>query len=73
MLDAEDLAAATDAVLDATLTEGRFAAELRTGIAAATGRDHAVLVGSGSRANLLAVAAPRRTCTSDRCARETRW
>ena len=57
VLDAGDLASAADAVLDGHLTEGRFAAELRTGIAAATGRDHAVLVGSGSQANLLAVAA----------------
>src|SRR5215207_4250071 len=57
VIDAGDLAAATDAVLDGHLTEGRFAAELRAGIARAGGRDHTVLVGSGSQANLLAVAA----------------
>src|SRR5215217_4218370 len=57
VIDAGDLAAATDAVLDGHLTEGRFAAELRTRLARAVGRDHTVLVGSGSQANLLAVAA----------------
>ena len=58
MLDAADLVSATDAVLDADLTEGRFADAFRAGFAArgrsATTR---VLVGSGSQANLLAVAA----------------
>src|SRR5215207_6522102 len=57
VIDAGDLAAATDAVLDGHLTEGRFAAELRTRLARAVGRDHTVLVGSGSQANLLATAA----------------
>jgi CDP-6-deoxy-D-xylo-4-hexulose-3-dehydrase len=57
VLDAEDLASAADAVLDASLTEGRFADAFRTGLARAAGRQHAVLVGSGSQANLLATAA----------------
>jgi CDP-4-dehydro-6-deoxyglucose reductase, E1 len=57
VLDAEDLAAATEAVLDASLTEGRFADAFRLGLARATDRQHAVLVGSGSQANLLATAA----------------
>jgi CDP-6-deoxy-D-xylo-4-hexulose-3-dehydrase len=53
----DDLVSATDAVLDASFTEGRFADAFRTGFARAAGRDHAVLVGSGSQANLLAVTA----------------
>jgi CDP-6-deoxy-D-xylo-4-hexulose-3-dehydrase len=57
VLDAADLVSAADAVLDADLTEGRFAAEFRAGFARAAGREHALLVGSGSQANLLAVAA----------------
>jgi CDP-6-deoxy-D-xylo-4-hexulose-3-dehydrase len=57
VLDAEDLAAAADAVLDATLTEGRFADAFRTRFARAVDHEHAVLVGSGSQANLLATAA----------------
>ena len=57
VLDAADLVSATDAVLDASFTEGRFADEFRAGFARAVERDHAVLVGSGSQAILLAVAA----------------
>ena len=57
VLDPADLVSATDAVLDASFTEGRFADEFRAGFARAVERDHAVLVGSGSQANLLAVAA----------------
>ena len=57
VLDPADLVSATDAVLDASFTEGRFADEFRAGLARAVEREHAVLVGSGSQANLLAVAA----------------
>lgn len=57
VLDAADLVSATAAVLDADLTEGRFADEFRLRLARAVEREHAVLVGSGSQANLLAVAA----------------
>ena len=57
VLDAADLVSATEAVLDADLTEGRFADVFRPKLARAAGREHAVLVGSGSQANLLAVAA----------------
>jgi CDP-4-dehydro-6-deoxyglucose reductase, E1 len=57
VLGAEELVSATEAVLDADLTEGRFAAAFRAGLATAAGRAHAVLVGSGSQANLLAVGA----------------
>jgi CDP-4-dehydro-6-deoxyglucose reductase, E1 len=57
VLDPADLVSATDAVLDASFTEGRFADEFRAAFARAVERDHALLVGSGSQANLLAVAA----------------
>jgi CDP-4-dehydro-6-deoxyglucose reductase, E1 len=57
VLDADDLVSAADAVLDASFTEGRFADAFRPGFARAVEREHAVLVGSGSQANLLATAA----------------
>jgi CDP-6-deoxy-D-xylo-4-hexulose-3-dehydrase len=57
VIDADDLVALTDAVLDGWLTEGRFARDFTARFAEAAGRRHAVLVGSGSQANLLAVAA----------------
>jgi dTDP-4-amino-4,6-dideoxygalactose transaminase len=57
LLDADDLVALTDAVLDGWLTEGRFAQRFRTAFAATVNRRQAALVGSGSQANLLAVAA----------------
>ena len=57
VLDPDDLVSAADAVLDASFTEGRFADAFRPGFARAVGREHAVLVGSGSQANLLATAA----------------
>jgi len=57
LLDAADLEALTEAVLDTWLTEGRFAAAFRADFARAAGREAAALVGSGSQANLLATAA----------------
>jgi CDP-6-deoxy-D-xylo-4-hexulose-3-dehydrase len=57
VLDAEDLCAMGDAVLDGWLTEGRFAQRFREAFATAAGRASAALVGSGSQANLLATAA----------------
>src|SRR5215217_8940128 len=57
LLDADDFVALTDAVLDGWLTEGRFAQRFRTAFARAAGRRHVEPVGSGSQANLLAVAA----------------
>jgi CDP-6-deoxy-D-xylo-4-hexulose-3-dehydrase len=57
VLDADDLVSAADAVLDADFTEGRFADTFRNGLTHAVDRAHAVLVGSGSQANLLATAA----------------
>jgi CDP-6-deoxy-D-xylo-4-hexulose-3-dehydrase len=57
VVEAAELVAATDAALDGWLTEGRHAAVFRTRLAAVVGRERAALVGSGSQANLLAVAA----------------
>lgn len=57
VLDPADLVSAADAVLDASFTEGRFADAFRAGLTRALDRRHAVLVGSGSQANLLATAA----------------
>ena len=52
-----ELEALVDASLDGWLTEGRFAQRFAPAFARAAGREHALLVGSGSQANLLAVAA----------------
>jgi CDP-4-dehydro-6-deoxyglucose reductase, E1 len=54
-----ELEALVDASLDGWLTEGRFAQRFAPAFARAAGREHALLVGSGSQANLLAVAASR--------------
>lgn len=59
VLDAADLHALVDASLDGWLTEGRFAEAFVGGLQAATGRDAALLVGSGSQANLLAISGLR--------------
>jgi CDP-6-deoxy-D-xylo-4-hexulose-3-dehydrase len=52
---AAELCRATDAVLEFWLTAGRFAEELEGRLAAWLGVEHALLVGSGSSANLVAV------------------
>jgi CDP-4-dehydro-6-deoxyglucose reductase, E1 len=57
VIGAPELRALVDAALDGWLTEGRFAAEFRVRLAEVTGREQVALVGSGSQANLLAVAA----------------
>jgi CDP-4-dehydro-6-deoxyglucose reductase, E1 len=56
VIGAPELEALVDASLDGWLTEGRFAARFGPAFARVAGRDHALLVGSGSQANLLAVA-----------------
>ena len=56
VIGAPELEALIDASLDGWLTEGRFAARFAPAFARAVGRDHALLVGSGSQANLLALA-----------------
>jgi CDP-4-dehydro-6-deoxyglucose reductase, E1 len=57
VIGAPELEALVDASLDGWLTEGRFAQRFAPALARAAGREHALLVGSGSQANLLAVAA----------------
>jgi CDP-4-dehydro-6-deoxyglucose reductase, E1 len=57
VIGAPELEALVDASLDGWLTEGRFAARFAPAFAQAAGRDRALPVGSGSQANLLAVAA----------------
>ena len=52
-----ELGALVDAALDGWLTEGRWADRFRAALALATGRRHVGLTGSGSQANLLAIAA----------------
>ena len=59
VIGAPELGALVDAALDGWLTEGRFADEFRARLAEVTERPHVALVGSGSQANLLAVAASR--------------
>ena len=56
VIGSPELEALVDASLDGWLTEGRFAARFGPAFARATGRDLALIVGSGSQANLLAVA-----------------
>jgi len=54
--DGDDVASLVDASLDFWLTTGRFAAEFEKRLAEFVGVRHALLVNSGSSANLLAVA-----------------
>ncbi len=57
VIGAPELEALVDASLDGWFTEGRFAARFAPAFAQVAGRDHALMVGSGSQANLLALAA----------------
>lgn len=57
VIGAPELTALAEAVLDGWLTEGRFADAFRPAFAEAAGRRSAAIVGSGSAANLLAIAA----------------
>lgn len=57
VFDAEEVAALLDAALDFHLTAGRFARQFERQFAAYVGVRHALLVNSGSSANLLAVTA----------------
>lgn len=62
VFDGEDIASLADATLDFWLTTGRFALEFESKFANFMGTRHAVLVNSGSSANLCALA----TLTSER-------
>jgi CDP-6-deoxy-D-xylo-4-hexulose-3-dehydrase len=57
VLDARDFQMMTEAVLDGWLTTGRFAADFERKFAQFFGLRHAMLVNSGSSANLLALSA----------------
>jgi CDP-6-deoxy-D-xylo-4-hexulose-3-dehydrase len=57
VFDDEELAKLTEAALDFWLTSGRFTREFERGLARFFGRRHALLVNSGSSANLLALSA----------------
>ena len=59
VIGAPELENAANAVLDAWLTEGRWATKFRAMLPKATGRPANALVGSGSQANLLAISALR--------------
>ena len=55
VFDASELRSLVDSSLDFWLTTGRFAAQLEHGLAQFVGLKHALLVNSGSSANLLAL------------------
>ena len=57
VFDEKEIQAAVEAALDFWLTEGRFAEEFQTELASKIGVKHAILVNSGSSANLLALTA----------------
>ena len=57
VIGSPELRTLVDAALDGWLTEGRYADEFRTRLVGVTERPNIALVGSGSQANLLAVAA----------------
>ena len=57
VIGAPELEGLVDASLDGWLTEGRFAERFRQAFSRVAGREHVALTGSGSQANLLAVAA----------------
>jgi CDP-6-deoxy-D-xylo-4-hexulose-3-dehydrase len=57
VFDDEEMARLAEATLDFWLTAGRFTREFEKGLARFVGRRHALLVNSGSSANLLALSA----------------
>jgi len=57
IFDEKEIQAAVEASLDFWLTEGRFAEEFQSKLAAKIGTEYAILTNSGSSANLLALTA----------------
>jgi CDP-6-deoxy-D-xylo-4-hexulose-3-dehydrase len=57
VIGAPEVEAILDAALDGWLTEGRFADRFREAFGGTVNREHVLVVGSGSQANLLALAA----------------
>lgn len=66
VFDADELVQAVEASLDFWLTAGRFAEEFESGLAARLGLDAALLVNSGSSANLVAFSALTSPSLGDR-------
>jgi len=66
VFDEKEIQAAVEASLDFWLTEGRFARQFQTELAAIIGVKHALLVNSGSSANLLALTALTSPLLGDR-------
>ncbi|GAH43225.1 unnamed protein product, partial [marine sediment metagenome] len=64
--DEKEIQAAVEASLDFWLTEGRFTRQFQTELAAIIGVEHALMVNSGSSANLLAVSALTSHLLGDR-------
>jgi CDP-6-deoxy-D-xylo-4-hexulose-3-dehydrase len=66
VFDEKEMQAAVEASLDFWLTEGRFARQFQTELAAMIGVKHTLLVNSGSSANLLALSALTSHLLKDR-------
>jgi len=66
VFDEKELQAAVEASLDFWLTEGRFAEEFQSELAARVGVEYALLTNSGSSANLLALTALTSPLLGDR-------
>lgn len=66
VFDEKEIQAAVDASLDFWLTEGRFARQFQTELASTIGVKFALLVNSGSSANLLALSALTSHLIKDR-------
>ena len=69
VFDGSDIQNAVDASLDFWLTTGRFARQFEQEFAAFIGTSHAILVNSGSSANLLAISALTSPKLGDRALR----
>ena len=63
VFDEKEIQAAVEASLDFWLTEGRFAEEFQVELAEKVGVEYALLVNSGSSANLLALTALTSLCS----------
>ncbi len=66
VFDSQELAYAAEAVMDYWLTAGRFTAQFEKGLGDYVGVQHALLVNSGSSANLLALSALTSASLQDR-------
>lgn len=66
VFDEKEIQAAVEASLDFWLTEGRFAEEFQSELAAKIGVEYAILTNSGSSANLLALTALTSPLLGDR-------